>query len=92
MTKRHKSVPLARISGNLISWTSRYDCSFFDLACLYCATPYVDTKIRHYQQGTDLQRHFSISEQQARRENDQPTKSLSYNIESALENVFLGYA
>lgn len=92
MTKRHKSVPLARISGNFISWTSRYDCSFFDLACRYCATPYVDTKICHYQQGTDLQRHFSISEQQARRENDQPTKSLSYNIESTLENVVLAHA
>jgi hypothetical protein len=90
MTERHKSV--ASIPGNINGWTSRYNCSFLDLACRYCATPYLDTKIRHNKQNTELQRRSSEAEPQARPEIGQAFGPICDDSASALENVVLGHA
>lgn len=91
MTKRHKSVPSVSISGNVSGWTSRYDCSFFHLACRYCATPYLDAKIRNNQQKSDLQTRFLDAEPQARRGNDKQSEPVRDDIALPLENVVLGH-
>jgi hypothetical protein len=92
MTKRHK--PVASIPGNVEGWTSRYNCSFLDLACRYCATPYLDSKINYDETNTGLHKGTSEAELQTRPENGpafRPT-GICDAAASALEDVVLGHA
>lgn len=88
MTEQHDSA--ARIHGwaeDTTGWTSRYGCNFFELACRYCATPYLDVKMTQNQQRTVVSKSWRSGASWA-----SPTYSQTcVNSASALENVMLGH-
>lgn len=95
MTGQHEMA--ARVYGwveDTTGWTSRYGCNFFELACRYCATPYLDAKMTQVQRSTGLikSRISAVSQDKSGVSLASPTSSQTcVNAASALENVMLGH-
>lgn len=88
MTKRHDLG--AKAYGwveDTAGWTSRYGCDFFELACRYCATPYLDAKVTQAQGRT----MFTEASTSTTLEHKSELALRSEKVASALENVMLGH-